>query len=303
MLDWLQNLLLSLLNRLAADTASRVGGGLGVLAWRLGIRRRVANANLTRCLGLTGAARARVMRRSYATMGASFLEVWTIGGPAGPEHAMRVLNPRWRDLILRRSGTGVFITPHLGCWDMGAYAMVQAAGGMTVYAKAQHNAGLDARLNQQRARAGMQIVLLKPGDRSGAVQAMRILRQGGILGMLADQKPSGGAPGTFLGVPTRCHEGPAFFARKASAPVIPGVAIRVRAGVTWTLVGRPVRLSGDHGADVQVVMDLMSAMIAAFPGQYFWQHRRFSEAQPGAATHPAGPWREQRLALIVRRRG
>ena len=81
----MQRLLFALLNRLAADTACRLGGTLGVLAWRLGLRRRVVNEQLSACLGLRGEARAQVARRCYASMGANFLQVWTTGGPDGPE--------------------------------------------------------------------------------------------------------------------------------------------------------------------------------------------------------------------------
>lgn len=298
-LNRLQDLALSALNRLAADTASRVGGGIGVLGWWLGVRRRVANANIARCLGLRGPARARVMRRAYASMGAAFLEVWTIGGPAGPERAVRVLNPRWQALVQRRHPAAIFITPHLGNWDMGAHILTRHTREVAVYAKAQHNAGLDRRLNAIRAIAGLRVVLLKPGDRSGAVQALRCLRGGGILGMLADQKPHDGSPARFLGVPTRCHDGPAFFARKAGVPIVPGVSVRIRAGVCAVLMGRPRAVPADQAAGVQVTMDLMSAMIAAFPGQYFWQHRRFPEEAIDLPPRPAEPWRAAGLRLLT----
>lgn len=299
MLVWLQDLALSALNRLASDTACRVGGGLGVLAWRIGVRRRTANQIFTRCLGLRGWARARVMRRSYATMGANFLDVWTIGGPAGPERTAVTLNPRWMAAMLRRHRNGVFVTPHIGNWDMGAYALAQTGIPVTVYAKAQHNQGLDRHLNEVRARMRVRVLLLTPGEKTGAVKAIRELRRGGILGILADQKPSEGVPAYFLGIATRCHEGPAFFARKVGVPIIPGLSVRVRAGVSHMFIGRPFVVTGDNATDVQRTMDLMSAMIAAFPGQFFWQHRRFPDEVVALAPRPDEPWRSQGMRLLA----
>ena len=93
--------LLRLLNRLAADTACRVGAALGLLAWHLGVRRRRAQRNLTETLGLRGWRRRQVLRRSYATMGAAFLELFTIGGPDGPEKHLRYANPQWQARLHR----------------------------------------------------------------------------------------------------------------------------------------------------------------------------------------------------------
>lgn len=298
MLVWLQDLALSALNHLASDTACRVGGGLGVLTWHLGIRRRTANQTITRCLGLRGRARAVVMRQSYATMGANFLDVWTIGGPAGPEKNALSINPLWMAAALRRHGNGVFVTPHIGNWDMGAYALAQTGIPVTVYAKAQHNQGLDLHLNKVRARMQVRVLLLTPGEKTGAVKAIRELRRGGILGILADQKPSEGVPASFLGIATRCHEGPAFFARKVGVPIIPGLSLRTRAGSSQMFIGRPFVVSGDNTADVQRTMDLMSAMIASFPGQFFWQHRRFPDEVVALSQRSEEPWRTQGLRLL-----
>ena len=276
----MQGLLLALLNRLAADTACRVGGTLGVLAFHLGIRRRVGSEQPTSCLGLRGPARARVLRRSYASMGAQFLQVWTIGGPDGPERQARVLNPGWTALMARRHPSAVFLTAHLGDWEMAAHAVTRYFSEVLVYAKAQHNPQMDEALNRRRAIAGLRVVLVSPRDRSGAVLALKALRRGAALGIMADQRPGDGTAAWFLNRPAWCFDGPAFFARKAGVPIIPGYAIRERAGRSALFIGRPFLASGDHAADVQRCMDAITALVAAHPGQYFWQHRRFAGPQP-----------------------
>lgn len=294
----LQRLLFAALNRLAADTACRLGGALGVLAWRLGVRRRLAARQLHGCLGLAGPRRARALRRAYASMGAQFLQVWGIGGPDGPERHVRFANPGWAALVARRHPAAVFLTCHLGDWDMAAHALTRVAGEVLVYAKAQHNPEMDALLNARRAAAGLRVVLVQPKDRSGAVLALKALRRGASLGIMADQRPSGGTAAWFLGRPAWCFDGPAFFARKAGVHIVPGFAVRRRAGDSVVLVGRPFRASGDHAADVQRCMDLITAMVARHPGQYFWHHRRFAGPQPELPPRPAEPWRERGLGLL-----
>src|SRR5476651_1084555 len=149
MSDRLQRLLvvpvLSALGGLAADTACRLGAALGVLAFHLGVRRGVVRDGLARALGLGGPRRRAVARRSYATMGANFVELWTIGRGAGsPEEGVRFFNPRWQALVQRRWPGAVYLTLHLGSWDMGANAVRRGADRLLVYAKAQHNALIDA---------------------------------------------------------------------------------------------------------------------------------------------------------------
>jgi lauroyl/myristoyl acyltransferase len=276
----LQRFIFHMLGRLAADTACRLGGTLGVLAWRLGVRRRVVNAQLTSCMGLRGVARAQVARRSYATIGANFLQVWAIGGPDGPERHITVLNPTWIRRVNTLHPSAVFLTAHLGDWDMSALSLTQFLDEVLIYAKAQHNVVMDKLLNQRRSATGLRVVLVQPKDRTGAVLALKALRRGAALGMMADQRPSGGTPAWFLNRPAWCFDGPSFFARKAGVPIIPGCTLHRRAGVSVLFIGRPFFSSADHAADVQRCMDEVTRMIVAHPGQYFWQHRRFAGPQP-----------------------
>jgi len=235
---------------------------------------------LTISLGLRGPTRARVARKAYAHIGAQFLQIWTIGGPDGPEHHIEYANPRWLARFTARHPSAVMLTAHLGDWDMAAVSMIPHVSKLLVYAKAQHNPEMDRMLNEVRSRVGMHVVLVQPKDRTGAVLALKALRRGAALGMMADQRPSGGTPGWFLNRPAWCFDGPAFFARKAEVPIVPGVAFRCRAGVSRLYVGRPFMASGDHAADVQRCMDELSRLILAHPGQYFWHHRRFAGTPP-----------------------
>ncbi len=294
--------LLRALNRLAGDTAGRVGGGLGVLAFYLGIRRRVASG-VFRDAGLPHhpTRRRDLIRRSYATMGANFLELWTVGGPDGPERHIRTLAPGWHALVHRRHPGCAFLTAHLGTWDMGAAGVRQFVPRFLAYAKAQHNPAVDRLVNAQRERTGITVLLAEHGDRSSAVLVMRALRQGTPVGLMADQAPGSreGVPAWYFRVATYCHGGPGFFANRARVPIVPGLCIRVRAGRSVLFMGRPLAHdAGDEAALVQASQDLIAAMVAAFPGQYFWQHRRFKDRLV-LPPRPVEPWQRWGLRLIV----
>jgi KDO2-lipid IV(A) lauroyltransferase len=233
-------------------------------------------------------------------MGATFLELWTVGGPAGPERSLRVLVPRWMESLHRRHRAVIYVTPHLGCWDVGAHGLVRYSRKLLVYAKAQHSAEVDRLTNLQRERMGYRVLMARHGDRTAAVTAMRSLRDGDALGLMADQKPADeeSEPAFYLGLPTNCHRGPSFFAQRAGAVVVPGFCLRVRAGESVLFVGRP--LAPRAGLDLtQTVMDWYSAMVSAFPGQYFWHHKRFNGKPPELAARTTEPWRERGLRLLI----
>lgn len=294
---WLVLPFLRLLGTLAGDTADRAGGALGVLAWRLGIRRAHCTRLLAECLGLHGPARARVLRRAYATMGANFLAVWTIAGPDGPERHLTALNPRWLAHLHRQSRAGrglVTVTPHLGCWDAGALAVQAFIGPVLAYAKPQHDPQVDALLNARRSATGVAILITHRGDRTEAVRVLRALRAGSVAGLIADQRPytEDAEPGYFLGRPAWCHPGAGFFAAKARVPTAPGCCLRTRAGRFVLFVGRPA-----IGIDTQRAMDWLSALIAAHPGQYFWMHHRFKAVPAGLPPRADQRWRG--LELLV----
>lgn len=301
MLDRLIVLLLGCLRWLAADTASRLGGSLGVAAFHLGVRRKVASSNVGTALGMTGTARRDVVRTSYASIGASFIELWTAGGVDGIDRHLQVLAPTWLSAVLRRNPGCVFVTPHIGNWDIAGFAIAREAPRVLVYAKAQHNPTVDAAANAQRVGMGIGLLFANHGDRTAAVKALRAVKAGAPLGLLADQGPGEreGVRAVFMGVTTYCHGGPGFFAKRAGVPIIPGFCLRTRAGEFVFLIGRPLAsTAGDEAALVQVSMDLIAAMIARFPRQYFWQHRRFKN---DLARHERAvePWKIHGLSLFA----
>ncbi len=292
--------LLRLLSLMAVDTASRVGGSLGLLTFYLGVRRKVASTCIRESIGLRGSARRAVVRRSFASMGASFIELWTVGGVDGGERHLTVASPTWLRQVMTNTPGCVFLTPHLGNWDFGAHGLTRFVPKLYAYAKAQHNPEIDKIANVQRSKLGVTVLLTQKGDRTTAVQVLRALRSGVPVGLMADQGPSPeeGVRATFMGVETFCHSGPAFFAKRGGVPIVPGLCYRRRAGEFVLMVGRPLPShAGDEAALVQASMDLLGAMIAAVPGQYFWQHKRFKN-HLGRATRGVEPWKTLGFSLL-----
>jgi KDO2-lipid IV(A) lauroyltransferase len=295
--------LLHTLRGLASDTACRLGGSLGVLAWRLGVRRSLVNEYLTMTLGLRGPARAKVARQCYATMGATFVEVFTAGGVDGIERHTRLMAPT-HVARLREQGGLIFLSPHIGNWEGAIIGGMEAFPRVFSYAKAQHDPLVDRMVNACRSIQGAEILHVGHGDERGnAVRALRALREGAGLALMADQKPGRdeGVLGWFLGQPVDLLRGPLFFSRKAKVPMAPTIALRARSGETRIYILRPFYLPADDAMAIQLIGDAMSAVVAACPGQYFWHHRRFKNVVEMPPV-PADPtWRSGSAWLRVPR--
>ncbi len=288
MLAYAYRVLLTAFAGLAPDTASRLGAALGTVVFHVGLRRRVVSANLARCLHLAGPQRRRVALRCYQHVAATFVEVWGIHRQAQPA---RILNPQWLQ-HLQDSGRGVvFVSLHLGNWDAAGAAIARRTGALTVYARRQRDVVLNTFLGEERQRSHMDVIFAKHDGVAGAVGILRLLRRGGCLGLTADQLPrrKEGCQGYMLHEPTRLHTGPAVLARLSRSWLVPGISLRRRSGEHVVVIGRPIPPGVDDDATTQHCMDVLAAVIAAHPEQYFWQHRRFKRPID-LPPRPVAPW-------------
>ena len=222
-----------------------------------------------------------------------------------PEHALsrvEIAAPQHLQRLVARHPSIIWQTAHLGCWDVGAAFLAAVNGPVQVYAKPQHNLEVDKQINIMRERLGFSVLLAADGDRRGAVKAVRGLRQGVSLGLLADQgpPPADGQGAWFLGQAVSCHTGPAFFSKQSGLPVVSGVMVRIGSGYFRFYHSAPIQ---DDGAELnhylQVLLDRLSALITAVPGQYFWHHRRFKYAMDAVTqSKPSKLWRNTQVLSL-----
>jgi lauroyl/myristoyl acyltransferase len=269
------------IGRLRPETSARAVAALGEIGFVLGLRRRDAARTMAGLLGKRpGWYRRAVARQAYHTLGASSMEIWT-SGPASFAKA-DCGTPQMLELVTQRYGQrGIVIAvPHLGHWDIGACVLnvTDATGGMLCAAKQQRMPRLDAHLNACRERAGMRIALLRRERNDVMVKVIRALRQGGTVGLLADQRPRGGVgcPGRFLGRDTSIHLGPAMAAKRTGCPIVPVACVRRSSSHSQGYLGRPILPSeGTVEELAQRYTDALTRFIGLVPGQYMWHHKRF----------------------------
>ena len=251
-----------------------VGWLLGWLTFLLsGVyrRRMVANARQAgldwgQWLGAVGESGKLVTELPRLWLGAPVPVVWD-----GEEHITHAL----------ALGKGlVFLTPHLGCFEVTAQAYAQRFGRthqpITVLFRPSRQPWLSDLVSCARARPGISAA---PTTLAGVKQLIKALRRGESVGLLPDQVPPQG-----LGVMAP------FFGRDAYTMTLSSRLVQQTGASVLMAWGE--RLSWSRGFCVHVrpfVGDLpqdltaaaasinraMEALVMECPGQYLWGYARY----------------------------
>ncbi len=184
---------------------------------------------------------------------------------------------------LRRAlarGKGVLaITGHIGAWELlGAY-LSDKGYSLSVIAKKLSNEALNQMLIELRLRHGVQ----SHHRGNTAVAGYRTLKRGEILGMLIDQNiNTDGVMAPFFGRPAWTPIGPAVFALRSGAAVVP-MAIHMQSGGTHQITILPEL---EHPPEdmpererQEILMKDMTAsieqLVRLYPQQWVWFHDRW----------------------------
>ncbi len=276
----------------------RVGGWAGWLVYALapGYRRRLRR-NLAQALGDT--ADAAVLRAAVAEAGRQALELpWLWLRPAAEVVAKVVRTEGW-ELVeaAHRDGAGIlFLTPHLGCFEITAQYYA-AHAPITVLYRPPRKAALQPLMEAGRVRGAMRIA---PADVAGVRRLVKALRSREAVGMLPDQVPGAGegvwAP--FFGRPAWTMTLAARLAAVKGVRVIYAWAERLPGGRGYVMRLRAPVLSpaGEAGEEKDLAMQCaiingeIEALIRQCPAQYLWGYNRYKapraargEAAEGAA--------------------
>lgn len=286
-------LLMSLTRRLSPARAARVGEVLGELVFHVtGMRKKLVMEHLVRVYGDTGENnKLRAMSRSvYRQLGRTAVEhARLLAGRttdlrdrleiSGEEHVARA----------RKRGRGVIlITGHFGYWELLGATVALLGYPITVVAKKLHNPAVDRLVHLGRERLGMAVTLMDTAPSA----VLRALRRNECVGLLTDQDAGdGGVFVEFLGLGASTYQGPALFALRTGAPIVPCFIIRSGPERHRVCFETPIEASptGDEQADIlrttQAYTDVLARYIMDYPDHWFWVHRRWKTPVPADSNH------------------
>ena len=274
---------LGALDLLSWKRAAALGERLGTLGYKpLGVRRKVVERQIAAAFpGLDEAEVLRIARESYAHLGRTTIETALLG--TLPSDAVLDLFEgvdNW-SCVERAMSAGkglIFVTGHLGNWELGGAYLAARGVGLDVVVRNQENPLFDAYLNRTRERLGMTIVR----DSEAVRRTPRSLKAGRAIAFLSDQGVLGLASTfvPFFGRPAKTPRGPAVFALRLKVPVVFGTALRQPSG-RYRFSFEPVTVqdTGNRERDVDAVVaeytKTLERWVRKAPEQYFWHHRRW----------------------------
>jgi KDO2-lipid IV(A) lauroyltransferase len=180
-----------------------------------------------------------------------------------------------------RRGKGVlFLTGHMGAWELEPYAHAVYNRPIYFLVRPIDNPRVDALVNRYRCASGNRPIRKNESARA----ILRILREGGVIGVLADQNtvPAEAVFVDFFGIPAATTSGIARLARRTGAAVVPASNYwdpRIRKYVLRYDPALELPCTEDEESDIrnfsarfnQVIEDF----VRRFPDQWLWVHRRW----------------------------
>jgi KDO2-lipid IV(A) lauroyltransferase len=233
-------------------------------------RRQATLVGMTRSLGWMAAEFARMPRYTPENIG-----------------KVIVLDGQENFLAGQRRGKGVlFLTAHLGAWELSSYAHALYGHSLHYMARPLDNARLDALVNRYRGLSGNRPIFKNESARA----MLKVLKDAGTVGILADQNtmPEESVFVDFFGTPASTSAGIARVALHTGAAVVPGYAVwdpglgkyRLRFEAPLELVR-----TGDTERDIlentKRFAKVTEEIIRKYPEQWVWIHARWK-------TRPAG---------------
>jgi Kdo2-lipid IVA lauroyltransferase/acyltransferase len=297
--------LIRLLNLLGSCTPpsalAPLGRSLGMAAYYGMPRyRKVAIGNLRKAYGdLWDEIRIeRVAQESFRHLGITLIEFFLRQPRITAEEVEREVRfdgqEQYEGALARGKGV-ILVTAHYGNWEMMGPRLHCAGYRVSAVSRTADDPAVERMIETIRTRYGM----LQIPRRQAAKQGLAVLRRNEVLAILLDQNTrEGGVFVPFYGYPASTATGPAVFALKTGAAIVPTFCIREADGTHTMRAWPPIypQSTGDRERDIrELTAEITRAIerqIRERPELWCWLHNRWklqpSGAEPSAAQPAAG---------------
>ena len=285
---WLARSLSAAARVLPMRAALLLGARLGDVARVIGIRRRVALANLELAFPERSAGeRSSVLVAHYRDVGMMLCEAARGAATVHAREGEVIAHSRGLEHLeaAKRAGRGaIVLTAHYG--DFGLLGgWLGRLNALMMFGKALQNPAVEALLVRTCEGAGIQRIVAGSGLR----HLVAGLRKNHWAMMLADQDAgSGGVFVPFMGRMCSTTPGPAQISLRTGAPIIMAFITRREDGRNEVDVLPPLHLERPDAPDaVERLTAIHTAVLERWvrlhPHMWFWLHRRWKTPPPLAA--------------------
>lgn len=210
----------------------------------------------------------------------------------GPSVPVRWQGAQWVDDALAQGQGVVFVTPHLGCFEITAQAYAARYGKthpMTALYRPARQVWLAALEAKARARPGLHTA---PTTLAGVKQMLKALKRGDCVGLLPDQVPPlhQGTWAPFFGKTAYTMTLATRLAQQTGATTLLAWGERLPWGQGYVVHVVPAQaLTAAQGEDAVGQMNrLLEALILQHPDQYLWGYARYKQPHADAPSGADG---------------
>ncbi|OFW09540.1 MAG: hypothetical protein A3G20_02945 [Acidobacteria bacterium RIFCSPLOWO2_12_FULL_59_11] len=251
--------------------------------------RRVAEQNLRMALPDLTARERKVMGRDVYQSLARLLAECAHFPALNAQNVQRAVFyeglENYQTALTRNRGV-LFLTAHLGAWELGAFAHAWRGYPLHILFRPLDNPLLDRLVNSYRLLSGNKLI----DKRNSAREVLSALARNETVGILADQNASleEGVFVNFFGIPACTTAGIARIALHTGAAVVPAFCVWDSEQRRFRIVfDKPLELptTGEKEESVRAATQQMTSVIERYirryPEQWLWIHRRWKTRPPG----------------------
>jgi len=239
-------------------------------------KRRGAQANASRVLGrgATSEATKALARQMFRSYGLYWADFFALNGRfrGRASELVRIEGLERLTGALERGRGVIFVTGHIGSWDMGGSAMAAAEGlpDLSAIVEPVTKKQSDYAMTMMREARGLKVIPL-----GKALAVGRALRRNEIVFVMGERLVGAeGVPVRFFGEETLFPRGAAYWAAKSGAAIVLGFCVRQPDGDYVSYVEPPILLEpGDDSEEgvrrrTQEIASAIEAYIARYPEQW-----------------------------------
>jgi len=272
----------------ASDLGARLGRRLGPLSHKH--KHVLANLRIAFPDWLPQRV-AATAREIWGSIGRTLIEYPLLERICDPaEGRVRVVDLGGLEAIRRGGRPGVFVSAHVGNWNLLPMAAVHTGIPLTVVYRRQSNPLIERLMD--RWRASLPSTFLEVDEATRPL--LRELQRGRSVGLVMDQRYDRGAKVPFFGVPATTTLVPARLAVRLGLPLIPAQVRRLRGARFAVLIHRPIPAPAERDDEEEEAAAL--AMTAAINERF----ARWITGTPEQWLCAKRRWPRQRLRVPKR---
>lgn len=232
--------------------------------------RRAVTGNLRAIFPDMPERRIRAIRRNlhynFAKYLVDFFRFQKIDARYIAEH-IRIRNLHYFDEALAKGKGAIALTAHIGNWELGGVVIALSGYPFWVVAMPHKHKNVDNFFNTQRESKGMKVIPLGRAVRA----CLAALSQNKIVALVGDREfTEKGIPVEFFGKPAYFPEGPAAFAQKTGAMIVPGFMVRSSDEKYELIIEKPIEVEMAQGSakDTAGIINRYKAIIEDYIRKY-----------------------------------